>query len=143
MFCTFMGSSFVMVFAILALLAVFASAEEGGSRNDGKMLRQLATIPIITVTTPSGNDLIFTGMPTSIKAGTYKIKYINKSSIPHNFKIRGNTSEGLQKTPVCAKCTRTITVTFEREINGKLSPKRKYVCEPHSSVMSGFVTVTA
>jgi plastocyanin len=143
-------SAVVRAIAIVALLvAALASAQsavvpDDGSRDDGKMLRQTATttIPTITVTTPADDPYAFEGMPASIKAGTYKIKYINNSNVPHNFKIRGSSTVGFQATPICSKCTKTITVTFRRFVNGVLSPSRLYVCEPHKTFMKGTVTIT-
>jgi plastocyanin len=130
-------------FVLVALLAVLPSAQSNDSRDDGKMLRQVATIPTITVTTPADKPYAFVGMPASIKAGTYKIKYINNSGIAHNFKIKGNSQKGFQATPECSKCTKTITVTFTRFIDGKLSSSRQFVCDPHASFMKGTVKITA
>lgn len=143
------ATAVVRALAVVALLvAVLASAQstvpEDGSRDDGKMLRQTAaTIPTITVTTPADDPYAFDGMPATIKAGTYKIKYVNNSDVPHNFKIRGSSQVGFQATTVCKKCTRTITVTFKRYMNGVLSPNRVYVCEPHKTFMKGSVKIIA
>lgn len=97
------------------------------------------TTQTITITTPASGPYIFTGMPSKLKAGTYKFKYINESTIPHNFKIRG--AGGFHSTKVCAKCTKTLTVTLSRFVNGGLSPKRMYFCEPHKSKMHGTVLI--
>jgi len=128
-------------FVVVALLAVLASAQSGDSRDDGKMLRQTATIPTITVTTPADDPFAFVGMPATIKVGTYKIKYINNSDVPHNFKIKGNSLTGFQATTLCKKCTKTITVRFARKIGGVLSPTRPFLCEPHASFMKGTVKI--
>ena len=136
------ATAVVRAFAVVALLAVLASAQSSDSRDDGKMLRQAATIPTITVTTPADDPFAFVGMPATIKAGTYKIKYINNSDVEHNFKIKGNSQTGFQETLICSKCTKTITVTFKRYINGVLSPDRPFLCEPHASFMKGTVKIT-
>jgi hypothetical protein len=138
---THAATAVARAFAAVALLAVLASAQSNDSRNDGKMLRQVATIPTITVTTPADDPFAFVGMPASITAGTYNIKYINNSGIKHNFKIKGSSAVGFQETLVCSKCTNTITVTFTRYIDGVLSPEREYECEPHDSFMKGTVTI--
>ena len=135
------ATAVVRAFAVVALLAVLASAQSSDSRDDGKMLRQAATIPTITVTTPADDPFAFVGMPASITAGTYKITYINNSNVEHNFKIKGSSAVGFQATPICSECTKTITVTFTRYIDGVLSPQREYVCEPHDSFMKGKVTI--
>ncbi|KAL3822665.1 hypothetical protein ACHAXA_001818 [Cyclostephanos tholiformis] len=141
------STAVVRFLAIVTLVAALASAQstvvtDDGSRDDGKMLRQSsATIPTITVTTPADDPYAFNGMPASINAGTYKIKYINNSNIPHNFKIRGSSTAGFKATPICSNCTKTITVTFKRYLNGVLSPNRLYVCEPHKTFMKGTVTI--
>ena len=126
----------------MALLSVLSSAKAGDSRDDGKMLRQTATIPTITVTTPADDPFAFVGMPASITAGKYKITYINNSDIKHNFKIKGSSAVGFQATPECSKCTKTITVYLSRQIGGVLSPYREFVCEPHASFMKGTVKIT-
>ena len=69
----------------------------------------------------------------SLKAGTYKIVVSDKSPI-HNFVIRGR---GVDKeiTKVAFTGTKTVTVTLK-------TGKYRYVCTPHESSMSGFLTVT-
>ena len=101
-----------------------------------------ATIPTITVTTPTNDPLTFEGMPMTIKAVTYKIKYINNFDVPHNFKIKGNYQTGSQATTLCKKCTKTITVRFVRYIGGVLSPTRQFVCDLHTTFMKGTVKIT-
>lgn len=100
-----------------------------------------ANFPTITITTPASDPYAFTGMPETLKAGTYKFKYINNSDVPHNFKIRG--AGGFRATPICAECTEVVTVTLKRSVNGVLAPNREYVCEPHASFMKGTVKITA
>ncbi len=140
-----------------ALLAILTSAQVEDDvqlpfpANDARELvpspRRLATpaattdFPTVTITTPASDPYAFTGMPATLKAGTYKFKYINNSDVPHNFKIRG--SGGFRATPVCAECTKVITVTLKRYVNGVLAPNRAYVCEPHKSFMKGTVRITA
>jgi plastocyanin len=96
---------------------------------------------VIVITTPESDPYTFTGMPATLKAGTYTFKYINNSDVGHNFKIRG--AGGFRKTPVCSKCTYSMTVTLKRYVNGVLAPNRLYVCEPHASSMKGTVKITA
>lgn len=94
----------------------------------------------ITVTTPESAPYTFNGVPDKLKEGTYKFKYINVSTIPHSFKIRG--IDGFQSTPLCARCANAITVTLSRYAdNGKLSPNRMYFCERHKSKMNGTVRI--
>ena len=148
----------IMAFALLAILTSahsVASTDEVVQSpplplNNARQLpsppRRLATpaatnYPTITITTPSSDPYTFTGMPTTLKAGTYKFKYINNSDIEHNFKIRG--AGGFRSTPICANCTKFITVTLKRYVNGVLAPNRQYVCEPHASFMKGTVKITA
>ena len=148
-----------VVFAILALLTVLTCSAQQDDTNlfVGKILnsapvttrkptkRKAPTkkpaIPTITVKTTADNDFKFTGFPKAIRAGTYKITYINESTTPHNFKIKGNTAAGFQKTEICSKCTKSMIVRFMRHIDGKLALNRVYVCEPHSSSQRGTVKI--
>ena len=147
-----------VIFAILALLTVLTcSAQQDDTNLFGKILNSAPvttrkptkrkaptkkpTIKTITVKTTADNDFKFTGFPTAIRAGTYKITYINESTTPHNFKIKGNTAAGFQKTEICSKCTKSMIVRFMRHIDGKLALNRVYVCEPHSSSQRGTVKI--
>jgi len=142
-----------VVFAILALLSILTSAQ----LFDGKILNSAPTttrkptkrraptkkptIPTITVKTTADNDFKFTGFPTAIRAGTYKIIYINESTTPHNFKIKGNTAAGFQQTEICSQCTKSMIVRFTRHIDGVLALNRVYVCVPHNSKQRGTVKI--
>lgn len=139
----------ILALALLATLISSSSAETDEdvvtSPRTETSFRQLQTsstnnYPTITITTSASDPYAFDGMPATLKVGTYRFKYINNSDIPHNFKIRGAT--GFRATPVCAKCTKMITVTLKRYVNGVLAPNRQYVCEPHASFMKGTVKIT-
>lgn len=84
----------------------------------------------IKVTTTSG--LTFTGMPSTLKAGTYKFVYTNSSGMGHNLKV------GTKSTPVFTKGTKSITVTLKKG-------KTAYICTVpgHGPAgMKGTITVT-
>lgn len=146
-----------VVFATLALVTVLTCSAQQDNLFDGKILNSARpttrkptkrkaptkkpTIPTITVKTTADNDFKFSGFPTAIRAGTYKITYINNSTIPHNFKIKGNTAAGFQQTEICSKCTKSMTVRFTRHIDGILALNRVYVCEPHNSKQRGTVKI--
>ena len=68
----------------------------------------------------------------TIKAGTYKIKIEDKSSI-HNFHLSGPGVN--KKTGVGAKGTFTWTVTLKKGTY-------KFVCDPHAAIMKGSFKVT-
>jgi len=60
----------------------------------------------INVKTTSG--LMFSGMPSTLKAGTYTFRYTNSTPVPHNLKVAGKS------TPVFTKGTRSVTVTLKK-----------------------------
>ena len=60
----------------------------------------------IKVTTTTG--LMFAGMPSTLKAGTYKFVYRNTSGIDHNLRV------GTKQTPTFDEGTRTITVKLKK-----------------------------
>ena len=62
----------------------------------------------INVQTTSG--LKFTGMPSSLKAGTYKFVYKNSSGMGHNLRV------GTKTTPVFTSGTKSITVTLKKGV---------------------------
>lgn len=150
----------VMAFALLAILT---SVHSTSTSNEDVVQTQQHSLPaddadrqlspprrlatpttsptVIIIETPEDDPYTFTGMPATLKAGTYTFKYINNSDVGHNFKIRG--AGGFRKTPVCSKCTYSMTVTLKRYVNGVLAPNRQYVCEPHASSMKGIVKITA
>jgi len=83
----------------------------------------------IKVKTTSG--LMFTGIPTTLKAGTYTFAYTNSSGIGHNLKV------GAKKTPTFDEGTKSITVTLKK---GKVA----YLCTVpgHAAAgMRGTITV--
>ena len=89
----------------------------------------LGATKTVNVKTTSG--LMFSGMPSSLKAGTYKFVYSNTSGIPHNLEV------GNKETPTFTKGTKSITVTLAK---GKV----KYECTVpgHASAgMKGTITV--
>ncbi len=90
----------------------------------------LAAKPVtVSVSTTSG--LKFTGMPSSLKAGTYTFKYTNSSGMGHNLKV------GTVSTPTFTKGTKSITVTLKK---GTV----KYLCTVpgHAAAgMKGSITV--
>lgn len=83
----------------------------------------------ITVTTPKNNPMAFTGMPKTLKAGTYTFRYVNNSGIQHNLKV------GPKVTPLFANGSRTVKVTLKK---GTVA----YECTPHKTVMKGTIKVT-
>lgn len=88
-----------------------------------------ATPTTVKVSTTSG--LKFSGMPSSLKAGTYKFEYTNSSGMSHNLKV------DTVSTPTFTKGTKTITVTLKK---GTV----KYLCTVpgHAAAgMKGTITV--
>ncbi|MBM3697693.1 MAG: hypothetical protein FJW78_04340 [Actinobacteria bacterium] len=85
---------------------------------------------IITVTTPKDNPFAFTGMPKTLKAGTYRFKYENKSGVEHNLKV-GSTA-----TPLFSNGSKTIKVTLRK------GTVVSYECTPHKGNMKGTIKVT-
>ena len=83
----------------------------------------------ITVTTPKNNPFAFTGMPKTLKQGTYTFKYVNNSGIGHNLKV------GTTATPVFSSGSKTITVKLKK---GTVA----YECTPHKTMMKGTIKVT-
>jgi len=105
-----------LVAAMLGVGVLTSSMHPVGIHGGGaQMLRRLQT-RTITITTRSSS---FSGMPSSLKKGTYKFVYKNMSSIRHNFRI------GNKATPLCSKCTNSITVTFSS------TGTKNYYCDPH------------
>ena len=89
----------------------------------------LGATKTINVKTTSG--LMFSGMPSTLKAGTYKFVYRNTSGIDHNLRV------GSKKTPTFDEGTMTITVKLKR---GKV----KYECTVSGHAaggMKGTITV--
>ena len=84
----------------------------------------------VTVTTPKSNPMAFTGMPKTLKAGTYTFKYVNNSGIPHNLKV------GSSATPVFANGSKTVKVTLKK------GATVAYECTPHKTMMKGTIKVT-
>lgn len=68
------------------------------------------TIPVKTTT-----GLMFTGMPKTLKPGTYTFKYTNTSGVDHDLKV------GTKKTATFATGTKSVTVTLKK---GKVA----YLC---------------
>ena len=66
----------------------------------------VAATKTVNVKTTSG--LMFTGMPSTLKAGTYKFVYTNTSGIPHNLEV------GNKETPTFTKGSKSITVTLKK-----------------------------
>ena len=122
----------------MALLAILLSSAH--SRLLANPATSTITPKIITITTPASDPYTFTGMPATLMTGIYKFKYINESSVSHNFNIRG--VGGIRSTPICSKCTKFITVTLSQYVNGVMSPRRSYFCEPHKSIMHGIAKTT-
>lgn len=83
----------------------------------------------ITVTTPKSNPFSFSGMPKTLKAGTYTFKYVNNSGIGHNLKV------GSRATPIFSSGSKTVKVKLRK---GTV----KYECVPHASMMKGTIKVT-
>lgn len=84
------------------------------------------TIPVKTTT-----GLMFAGMPTTLKPGTYTFKYTNTSGIIHNLKVGDKT------TATFATGTKSVTVTLKK---GKVA----YLCSVpgHAAAgMKGTITV--
>ena len=70
---------------------------------------------------------------TSVKAGTYRIKIEDTSTI-HNFRLRG--PGGVNKaTTVRGKAETIWTVKLKKGIHS-------FVCDPHATVMKGSSKVT-
>ena len=91
----------------------------------------MAATTTINVTTPKTAMFAFKGMPTTLKAGTYKFVYKNDSGVDHNLKV------GSVSTPTFDEGSKTITVTLKK---GKVS----YLCTiaGHSQMgMKGTITV--
>jgi plastocyanin len=84
----------------------------------------------IAVSTPKSSPFAFTGMPSTLKAGTYTFKYTNRSSIPHNLRV------GSKATAIIgAGKSATVKVTLKK---GTV----KFICDPHKTAMKGTIKVT-
>lgn len=83
----------------------------------------------ITVTTPKSSPFSFSGMPSTLKAGTYTFMYVNDSGIDHNLKV------GSRATPIFSSGWKIIRVNLTK---GTV----KYECVPHASMMKGTIKVT-
>lgn len=74
----------------------------------GSMLAASATAAAKTINVTTTSGLSFSGMPATLKAGTYTFRYANKSTVPHNLKV------GTKSTPVFTKGVRSVTVTLRK-----------------------------
>ena len=77
------------------------------------------TIPVKTTT-----GFMFTGMPTTLKPGTYTFKYTNTSGVGHDLKV------GTKKTATFATGTKSVTVTLKK---GKVA----YLCTVSGHAAAG------
>ena len=68
----------------------------------------MAATTTIKVTTTKAKMLAFQGIPSTLKAGTYKFAYTNQSGMGHNLKV------GSVSTPTFTSGTKTITVTLKK-----------------------------
>ena len=95
----------------------------------------LAVPPTLNATVGPGFDIALTRGGKAVhqlKAGTYRIKVVDKSDI-HNFHLIG---PGVNKrTSVAGKGTVTWKVALKR---GKYT----FQCDPHAGMMNGHFTVT-
>ena len=66
----------------------------------------MAATTTISAKTTSG--LMLTGMPKTLKPGTYIFKYTNTSGLPHNLVV------GSVSTPTFNKGTKSIKVTLKK-----------------------------
>ena len=66
----------------------------------------LGATTTVNIKTTSG--FMFTGMPSTLKAGTYKFVYTNTSGIRHNLEV------GSTHTPTFGKGSKSITVTLKK-----------------------------
>lgn len=85
----------------------------------------------ITVNVKTTAGLSFTGMPSTLKAGTYTFRYTNSSGTDHNLKV------GATSTPTFKKGTKSITITLKK---GKVD----FVCTVYGHSpggMKGTITV--
>ena len=95
----------------------------------------LAQKKTITVTTPKSSPFAFTGMPKTLKAGTYTFRHVNKSGIGHNLMFLKSASTARKGTPIFTSGARTVRVTLKKGT-------ARYVCTPHASIMKGTIRVT-
>jgi plastocyanin len=83
--------------------------------------------PGFTITLKKGTTKVRT-----LKAGTYRIRVTDKSSI-HDFQLKGAVRKTITTVPF--KGTKTVTVTLKRGTE-------TYYCAPHASTMKGTFRVT-
>ena len=89
----------------------------------------LGATTTVNIKTTSG--FMFTGMPSTLKAGTYKFVYTNTSGIPHNLEV------GSTHTPTFGKGSKSITVTLK-----KGTVKYECMVPGHAAAgMTGTITV--
>ena len=93
------------------------------------------SIKTITVTSTSSSPLAFKGVPRTLKRGTYRFRYVNKSGVGHNLRFLKSPTNKRRTTPVFRRGARTVTVTFTKR------GKARYECTPHRSVMKGTIRI--
>ena len=91
------------------------------------------SIKTITVTSTSSSPLAFKGVPKTLKRGTYRFRYVNRSGVGHNLRFLKSPTNKRRTTPVFRRGARTVTVTFTKR------GKARYACTPHRSVMKGTI----
>lgn len=105
-----------------SLLVASAASAKGSGTLKGEVYENFK----IEMKNPAGKKL------TTIKAGTYKLKVEDPSSI-HNFRLKG---PGVNRaTSVAGKSETTWTVTLK-------PGTYTFLCDPHASTMRGTFRVT-
>lgn len=100
-------------------------------------------ITTITITIPKDDPNTYYGMPSTLKVGTYKFKFVNMSSVYHSFRIHGGS--GWYATPLCAYCTRYLTLQVKIYYNlfsGEYEPWAEFYFYPYSDTMN-YVSITS
>ena len=114
----------------IALAAVSAVAVAGAA--SPALAQKTKTI---TVTTPKSSPFAFNGMPKTLKAGTYRFRYVNRSGIGHNLRFLKSASTPRRTTPIFTSGSRTVKVTLKKGT-------ARYECTPHKTMMKGTIKVT-
>jgi plastocyanin len=125
--------------AVLPVLAACGGSSSGGATDNPPASAGPAQHPASLVGAVGANDAYEISLAdpdgnaiTNLKAGTYKLKVEDLSSI-HNFHLTGpGVSE---TTSVSEKATKTFTIDFK-------AGDYNFVCDPHASQMHGSFHVT-
>ncbi len=118
-----MNRTRIVVFAVLAALVVAVAAQ--GATKSPLLVGTVG--PGFTITLTQGGKKV-----TSLKAGAYTIKVVDKSNI-HNFHLTGPGVNKMTSVPVTGVQTWKVVLR---------KGTYKYQCDPHAPIMKGSFTVS-